>query len=295
MDTTLVSSHIAIERFQATVAGRFAAERRLRSLAAFGDSVLCMGNLPPLFPCSGRVTVFLQNRYLCSDASLAGMSFKVRLRLVVERIWLRLRFRPEMRLFVQTTSMQLAAEHYLGFNVSVVPFTAVMPTFPAPGKCSDTPRFLYPASADKHKNHVNLLRAWQLLVEDGVDAELHLTVNMNADLADTVENLRRAGIRVINHGELDSASLAKLYSSCNALVYPSGMESFGLPLLEARAAGLPIIAAERDYVRDVVEPKETFDPDSPVSIARAVRRFLGIPDRIIVPLSPAEFMCQVFN
>ena len=49
-------------------------------------------------------------------------------------------------------------------------------------------------------------------------------------------------------------------------------------MLEARAAGLPIITGELDYVRDIVDPDETFDPRSPLSIARAVRRFLDRPE-----------------
>ena len=39
-------------------------------------------------------------------------------------------------------------------------------------------------------------------------------------------------------------------------------ESFGLPLLEASSIDLPIIASESDYVRDVCEPAQTFDPNS---------------------------------
>ena len=70
-------------------------------------------------------------------------------------------------------------------------------------------------------------------------------------------------------------------------IYPSTLESFGLPLLEARAAGLPIITGELDYVRDIVDPDETFDPNSPLSMARAVKRFLGRPERRL-PADDAE-------
>jgi len=60
----------------------------------------------------------------------------------------------------------------------------------------------------------------------------------------------------------------------SALLFPSRMETFGLPMLEARALRVPVLAAERDFVRDVCEPAQTFDPASPVSIASAVRRFV---------------------
>jgi hypothetical protein len=54
-------------------------------------------------------------------------------------------------------------------------------------------------------------------------------------------------------------------------------------------AGLPILAPELDYVRDVCVPIQTFDPHSPVSIARAVKRFLGQPDPTVELSTPAEF------
>ena len=72
---------------------------------------------------------------------------------------------------------------------------------------------------------------------------------------------------------------AGLYGKASALIYPSTLESYGLPLLEARAAGLPILTGELDYVRDIVDPEQTFDPRSALSIARAVKRFMGAPQK----------------
>jgi glycosyltransferase involved in cell wall biosynthesis len=64
------------------------------------------------------------------------------------------------------------------------------------------------------------------------------------------------------------------------------MESFGLPLIEARQAGLPILASELDYVRDIVDPEESFDPFSARSIVRAVTRFMGV-EQAALPLGNA--------
>ena len=59
-------------------------------------------------------------------------------------------------------------------------------------------------------------------------------------------------------------------------------------LLEARALGVPVLAPERDYVRDVCEPRQTFDPASPRSIADAVRRFLSPGFRRELPVLSAR-------
>jgi glycosyltransferase involved in cell wall biosynthesis len=85
----------------------------------------------------------------------------------------------------------------------------------------------------------------------------------------------------------------RLYRCAGALIFPSTAESFGLPLLEAVAAGLPILASESDYVRDIVEPVQTFDPRSAVSIMRAVSRHLGVPAQRRALLDAAGFLSEI--
>lgn len=287
-----VLDHVRVLSFAPTLSGRWAAERSLRSLAKPGDLVLCMGNLPPLLRCAGQVVVFLQNRYLVDALPLDGMSLKVRLRIAVERLWLRLRLRAGIKLVVQTPSMQGATEAALGVSPRVLPFFAH--TDPKPHSRPDrVTGFVYPATADKHKNHLNLLAAWELLHKSGLHAKLHLTVDANQEVLEAVARLQKAGVAVVNHGHLAPDQLSDLYGRCAALIFPSYVESLGLPLLEAQALGLPIIASERDYVRDVITPAETFDPHSAVSIARAVRRFLAVPGPTVVPMSPADFLREV--
>jgi glycosyltransferase involved in cell wall biosynthesis len=154
-------------------------------------------------------------------------------------------------------------------------------------------RFLYVASPYPHKNHDRLFEAWRLLAAEGLRPELHVTLPTGCPAERTAARLREAGVRIVNHGEVDKKKLEDLYSSCHALVFPSVLESFGLPLLEARAAGLAIIAAERDYVRDTLDPDETFDPESALSIARAVKRYLRFVERRPEVVSAAEFARRI--
>ena len=87
----------------------------------------------------------------------------------------------------------------------------------------------------------------------------------------------------------------ELYKRSCALVCPSTSESFGLPLLEATTCGLPIVASELDYVRDLVSPVETFDAGSAVSISRAVRRFLGRPEAPLPVMTASEFLEKILH
>jgi len=97
-------------------------------------------------------------------------------------------------------------------------------------------------------------------------------------------------LRIENQGNLPHQGVKRLYRETQALIYPSSFESLGLPLIEARQAGLPVLAPELDYVRDVLDPEQTFDPHSPTSIARAVKRFLGIEENPLPLQNAREFI-----
>jgi glycosyltransferase involved in cell wall biosynthesis len=155
--------------------------------------------------------------------------------------------------------------------------------------------YLYVASGEPHKNHHRLLQAWILLADRGLWPSLCLTLDTerDAELCVWVEELaHRHGLRISNKS-FPPEQIAGLYARCGALIYPSLFESFGLPLLEARQAGLPIVAAERDYVRDVVEPAVAFDPESALSIARAVMRYQGQAVEPSMPSNAASFVLKL--
>jgi glycosyltransferase involved in cell wall biosynthesis len=143
--------------------------------------------------------------------------------------------------------------------------------------------FLYPADASAHKNHPNLLRAWALLEAEGIAPPLALTLPPESlTMVLAAAGLTAAPRSVRNLGPVPHAEVLAMFAARHALVFPSTAETFGLPLIEAASAGTAIVASERDFVRDVCMPDQSFDPASPASIAAAVRRHMGIP----APLHP---------
>jgi glycosyltransferase involved in cell wall biosynthesis len=122
-----------------------------------------------------------------------------------------------------------------------------------------------------------LLDAWRLLANEGYYPSLALTIAPSyANLVGEIEQaILSDGLNIINFGNLSQSAVFKLYKSSSALIYPSLSESLGLPLIEASKFGIPIVAAELDYVRDSCIPEQTFDPSSSISISRAVKRFSG--------------------
>ena len=279
-----------------SVWSRLLAEVRLWRRAGVDTVTLCFHGLPPLFRIRGRVVVFLQNRILVDRESLRDYPLTMQARLWVERWWLKWLCRPGIRLIVQSPTMARYVQKSLGrqVGVTVLPFeTAAIDNVSPPERRFD---FVYVASGEPHKNHCRLLEAWRLLAEVGLRPSLALTVGLGTELAGHIAEFSLAhDLDITNFGMLPSALIFGLYKSSSALIYPSERESLGLPLLEAERSGLPILAPELDYVRDMVVPAETFDPRSPVSIARAVRRFIGNTEKPQKLYSMDAFVAEVLS
>jgi glycosyltransferase involved in cell wall biosynthesis len=281
---------VRVIRVAPSLIGRLQAERRLQLLCRGGDLLLCFGNLPPLFRSPARVFVYLQNRYLTSSRPVADLPWSARLRIRIERLWLRHRLRNAI-LLVQTETMSQEVRESFGCEASVLPFFP-REVQPSAGQLPVLYDYLYVASGEPHKNHRRLLQAWILLANRGFRPSLCLTLDTQRDaaLCAWVERLvRQHGLRVANN-PVPPSQISGLYAQCGALIYPSLFESFGLPLLEARRVGMSIVAAERDYVRDVVTPVVSFDPESALSIARAVMRYQGWWEEPAMPGDVASFL-----
>src|SRR3989442_15990800 len=77
--------------------------------------------------------------------------------------------------------------------------------------------------------------------------------------------------RVHSLGFLSGEELAYLYLHAEMLVFPSLFEGFGMPLVEAMAAGCPVVAARDTSIPEVVDDAgELFDPASPAALAAAI-------------------------
>ena len=58
---------------------------------------------------------------------------------------------------------------------------------------------------------------------------------------------------VVFHGHLDDNTLTKLYSKSHVFVMPSLYESFGIVIVEAMSAGLPVIAYDLDCISEILD------------------------------------------
>lgn len=100
------------------------------------------------------------------------------------------------------------------------------------------------------------------------------------ETGETLDALRSLGDRAILLGHVSDTSLAELYRRCSVFCYPSLGEGFGLPVLEAMAAGAAVLTAANSSLPEVGgEAVEYADASDVASIAAGLRRLLESPER----------------
>ena len=84
--------------------------------------------------------------------------------------------------------------------------------------------------------------------------------------------------RVEHLGYIASDRRYDLYTRASMLVLPSHLEGFGLPVLEAMTAGIPVIVSNRGALPEVAgDAGQIVEPDDPEGFAEAMRRYLDEP------------------
>ena len=132
------------------------------------------------------------------------------------------------------------------------------------------------------KNHLNLLKAFELLPENlrkeytlvmpGAAWNGAETVFEYAEKSPCKEQFKFTGF-------VDFAKLPELYSQSAVYIFPSNFEGFGLSLLEAMHAGLPCACSNNSSLGELGSgAAELFDPASPQEIASAMAKILENED-----------------
>ncbi|ODN71944.1 glycosyltransferase family 4 protein [Methylobrevis pamukkalensis] len=151
---------------------------------------------------------------------------------------------------------------------------------PAAGTAAERPPyFVTVGTIEARKNHLMLLNVWRRLVEiDGAHAPRLVIVGKRGwEIESAVDMLERcATIRdhVIEAGSLSDALTIDLVRGARAMLFPSFVEGYGMPLVEGMACGTPVIAADIPTFREVGGDIPLFvDPLDGPGWVSAVRSF----------------------
>lgn len=124
---------------------------------------------------------------------------------------------------------------------------------------------LYVGNHRAHKDLATLFDAWSALPQT-CDVDLYLTGP--DDFGGELQRRRTPARAIVALGDVSVERLAEYYSGALALVQPALREGFGLPLLEAMAAGCPVVACA-DAVPRVLAPAALTFPARDVAALRA--------------------------
>lgn len=281
--------------------GRFKAELWMKYNIKQGDTLLCFGNIPPFFKSNAVSYLFLQNRLLLGVNNIKIGNIKSRIKLLLERWLLKKFIKNSDFVIVQSETMR---QELLSAKLKIVKKIIVIPFMPNHNNNKLTIKhkeiqydFIYIASGEPHKNYDNLLDAWVMLKNKGFNYSLIITLNKERHtlIYKKYKFLKsKYNLNILNIDDQPYEKINCLYKKAKTLIYPSKIESFGMPLIEAKRLGMPIIASERNYVRDLIDPVETFDPESPLSICRAVMRYNGKNNKEEI-LTPLDFINRLIN
>ena len=126
---------------------------------------------------------------------------------------------------------------------------------PAGEKPPPTKEFVILGTIEGRKNHMLLLNVWERLVNDyGTNAPKLVIIGQRGWACDDVlARLAAGGFdgRVEEAGALDDATIARRLAGARALLFPSFAEGYGLPLVEAIAAKVPVIASNLDVFHEI--------------------------------------------
>lgn len=143
-----------------------------------------------------------------------------------------------------------------------------------------TPYLLYPANGWKHKNHVNLIRAFKIVTKIHKDLKLILTGEYLIQNKELNNEIRLLGIEenVKLLGFVPASHLAALYSGASAILVPSLFESASFPIWEAAKFDKIFVVSDIEQFRDqVLGPGAFFDPTDPKHMAEKILEVLDNP------------------
>lgn len=165
-------------------------------------------------------------------------------------------------LVVNSADTQLALERFAARQGAPIPLTTVAPLAPAalvPTKFErplGAPYFVMLGTIEPRKNHLLLLHVWRRLVEELGDGAPHLVIigQRGWECEQVVDLLDRCGVlksHVLERNHCSDAELAGWLQHSQALLFPSFVEGFGMPMVEALMLGVPVIASDLGVFHEI--------------------------------------------
>lgn len=193
----------------------------------------------------------------------------------------RLNIKKNAAVFVQQNWIK--EEFEKRFNLSTVLVVPPESKIPIISKSAidlapDKIHFFYPSFPRVFKNFECITEAILLLSpEVRKKIKVHLTIGKEENkYSKFISN--KYNLPEINYlGTIDSATVNVFYQNVDCLLFPSKIETWGLPLTEAKSYGLPLLVSDLSYAKETVgdyDKVSFFNPENPADLARLMTAFI---------------------
>ena len=146
------------------------------------------------------------------------------------------------------------------------------------------PYFLYVGNAYPHKNLQMMLEAFAEVIPRHPAVQLVIAGKRDIFSGDLEERAKELGIPSVNLRFVDLPSdeeIATLYRNTSLFVYPSRIEGFGMPPLEAMSYGAPVVAARASSLPEVLgDHVEYFELDDVDALSKYMHVAVEYPTRL---------------
>jgi hypothetical protein len=250
------------------------------------SKIVCLANLPPPISIGSKPVYILFHNAHILQPNLSIKNFISLIKYRLKWLYIFLNNKSSYNWIVQTKTMYNLLNKALFIRkakIEILPFFNNDYTSAGERRIDLRDKvFCYIADGQSQKNHKFLLEAWKILYESyNINYKLLLTVSdAYPELILQIDNLIIKGLNIENLGAIPYSEVLKLYNQINYLVYPSLIESFGLPLIEAASLGCDIIAIDKNYVSDVILPSKRFSENRVLDLVDII---LGINKGLTLP------------
>ena len=237
------------------------------------DKIICLANVPPPIHISNKPVIVLFHNALILEWT-GSLPLFSNIKNLIKRQFINLSILKSYSWVVQTELMKtkLSNSFYIANdNIKVLPFFREQTNKYVNKSSQNLIRILCITSESPHKKNKNLLRAFAK-AEFDLNYKVTLSLTLNKKNIKTLQKNKE----IIFLGNLSRDQVNLEYSKSDYLIYPSLIESFGLPLVESTYYNLKILASNSEYVNYVVKPSLSFDSNSITSIKEAIEKVVNL-------------------
>ncbi|MFH1767212.1 MAG: glycosyltransferase family 1 protein [Patescibacteria group bacterium] len=161
------------------------------------------------------------------------------------------------------------------------------------------PYFLYVGSAYPHKNLHTMLDAFAKFTQNDQYTQLVIAgrrdvFSQELERYAKAQNISSEQLRFIDFPT--DEEVAALYKSARLFIFPSRLEGFGLPPLEAMSHGTPVAAAQASSLPEVLgKAAWYFDPDDSSALARLMQQATDNPEMMATKVTEGLHQSSTFT